>query len=267
MTIFFPPAPRHIGAVNWLGLWTMISKETERFLKIYRQTIIAPVVSIMLYFTIFAFAFGGNNRMMGDVPYLNFIAPGLIMMAIAQNTFSDVAAGIVISKVQGNIVDLLMTPMSPFELTVGYVLGGVIHGIVIGVVSVLCMGFFTDMHMHHPFFVIYHGLMGSLMLALIGLIGGIWAEKFDHMAAIDNFVILPATFLSGTFYSADRLPQNWQFLCHLNPFFYMIDGFRYGFIGVSDGTLLVGVFVMMIVNIVLLWLSWYLIATGYKLKA
>ena len=259
--------PRPIGAVNWLGLGTMIDKEVWRFLTIYAQTIIAPVVTTLLFFVVFAFALGGDQRSIGGVSYLTFLAPGLIMMSMAQNAFVNTSSSIVISKVQGNIVDVLMPPLSAFELTIGYAIGGIARGLVVGGASVVCLSFFVDISIHSVFFVLYHAVAGAMMLALMGVIGGVWSERFDHMAAAQNFIVMPATFLSGTFYTLDHLPEAWRFLCHLNPFFYMIDGFRYGFIGVSDGTLLVGVLVMFVVNLALLGATYALIDSGYKLKA
>ena len=189
------------------------------------------------------------------------------MMSMAQNAFANSASSLVISKVQGNIVDVLMPPLSALELTFGYTVGGIVRGLVVGIVSLACLALFADVGIYDAFYIGYHAIMGSMMLALMGVIGGIWAEKFDQMAAVQNFIVMPATFLSGTFYTADRLPEGWRFLCHLNPFFYMIDGFRYGFIGVSDGTLHLGLVVLAAVNAVLLSVAYRLISTGYKLKS
>ncbi len=257
--------PRNLGAINWLGLWTLTGKETVRFVKVYAQTIVAPVVSTLLFYTVFAVALGGQ-RVVHGIPYLEFLPPGLIMMSMAQNAFANTSSSIVISKVQGNIVDILMAPLSPMEFTLGYTLGGIARGLAVGIVSVLSLAAFSDMQILHLGYVLYHAVMGSMMLALLGVVGGIWSEKFDHMAAVQNFIVMPATFLSGTFYTADRLPPAWQFLCHLNPFFYMIDGFRYGFIGISDGTLGTGILAMLIANVILLLMAYRLIVAGYKLK-
>ncbi len=261
------PRPRNLDPVNWLGLWTLVRKETVRFLKVYAQTIGAPVVTTLLFYTVFALALGGANRMVGDVPYLSFLAPGLIMMSMAQNAFANTSSSIIISKVQGNIVDVLMPPLSPLELTAGWTIGGIARGLCVGSVSIIALLIFTNLPVEHPFYIAYHAIMGSTMMALLGVAGGLWSEKFDHMAMVQNFVIMPATFLSGTFYSVDRLPGAWKLLCHLNPFFYMIDGFRYGFIGVSDGTLGIGLTIMAVINVALLLLSWRMIATGYKIKS
>ena len=257
--------PRQLGAVNWLGLWTLTGKETIRFVKVYAQTIIAPVITTLLFYAVFALALGGQKIVHG-IPYMEFLPPGLIMMSMAQNAFANTSSSLVISKVQGNIVDILMSPLSPMEFTLGYTLGGIARGLAVGVASVLSLAAFSDMVILHFSFILFHAVMGSMMLALLGVVGGIWSEKFDHMAAVQNFIVMPATFLSGTFYTADRLPETWRFLCHLNPFFYMIDGFRYGFIGVSDGTLGTGMMVMLLTNAILLTIAYRLIVAGYKLK-
>lgn len=258
--------PRRFGAVNWLGLWTLTGKETMRFVKVYAQTIVAPVITTLLFYAVFALALGGSQRVVHGIPYMEFLPPGLIMMSMAQNAFANTSSSLVISKVQGNIVDILMTPLSPMEFTLGYTLGGIARGLAVGFVSVLSLAAFSDMAILHVEFILFHAVMGAMMLALLGVIGGLWSEKFDHMAAVQNFIVMPATFLSGTFYTADRLPEAWRFLAHLNPFFYMIDGFRYGFIGLSDGTLEIGIAVMLVTNAALLALAYRMIVSGYKLK-
>jgi ABC-2 type transport system permease protein len=261
------PRPRNLDPVNWLGLWTLTRKETVRFLKVYPQTIVAPVVTSLLFYIVFALALGGAGRMVGDIPYLSFLAPGLIMMSMAQNAFANTSSSIVISKVQGNIVDVLMPPLSALELTAGWTLGGIARGLAVGITSMAVLTLWANLPMEHPGYIAFHALMGSMMLSLLGVVGGLWSEKFDHMATVQNFIIMPATFLSGTFYSADRLPGAWKLLCHLNPFFYMIDGFRYGFIGVSDGTLGTGLIAMVVINVALLLIAFRMIVTGYKIKS
>jgi len=189
------------------------------------------------------------------------------MMAIAQNAFANTSSSILISKIQGNIVDLLMPPLSPLERTIGLAGGGLTRGLVVGIATWLAMLPFVPMTIAHPLYVVFHAVMASLMMALIGVLAGVWAEKFDHMAAITNFVVTPAAFLSGAFYSAQRLPEFWQQVAHANPLFYMIDGFRYGFIGHADGSLGAGIAVMLALNAFLLWLTHRLFAAGYHLKA
>jgi ABC-2 type transport system permease protein len=252
---------------NWLGLWTLYTREVRRFIKVYTQTLIAPLVTTLLFFAVFSLALGEAVRTVWGVPFLEFLAPGLVMMAITQNAFANTSSSLVISKVQGNIVDTLMPPLSAHELTFAYAMGGTTRGLVIGSFIILVMSFFVPMGMDNFFLVLYHGFMGALMLSLFGILGGIWSEKFDHMAAVTNFIVTPLSFLSGTFYSIDRLPETAVFLAHINPFFYMIDGFRAGFIGQSDSPIIVGVLVMAGVNFTLWVIAYRLFKTGYKLKA
>lgn len=262
-----PPPPRFIGTVNWVGLWTLYAREVRRFLKVFVQTVAAPVVTTLLFYAIFALALGGIVRTAGDVPFLRFLGPGLIMMSMVQNAFANTSSSVVISKVQGNIVDVLMPPLSPVELALGYVGGGITRGLMVGVVTAIAIWLFVPLGIHSPGFIIVHAITASMMLSLLGVIGGIWSEKFDHIAAVTNFVVTPLAFLSGTFYTIDRLPEDWQFIVHINPFFYFIDGFRYGFIGQSDGTLGIGIMVMLGVNLVLWGVCLRMLSTGYKLKA
>ncbi|MDH3230034.1 MAG: ABC transporter permease [Alphaproteobacteria bacterium] len=261
------PAPRHIGAVNWLGLWTLYLKEVQRFVTVATQTIAAPMVTTLLFLAVFTLALGRAVEVVNGVPFAQFLAPGLVMMAMVQNAFANTSSSLVISKVQGNIVDILMPPLSAAELTVGIALGGTTRGLVVGAATLLGMRAFITFGVHDIFFVLFHAFAASLMLALLGMIGGIWADKFDHMAAMTNFVITPFAFLSGTFYSIQRLPEFFQTAAHLNPFFYMIDGFRYGFTGVTDTAPMLGVAVMAGIDTVLALICWRLFAAGYKLKA
>jgi len=262
-----PPVPRRVGPVNWVGLQTLYTREVMRFLKVHLQTISAPVVTTLLFYVVFALALGGVVRMAGDVPFLQFLGPGLVMMAMVQNAFANTSSSMTIAKMQGNIVDILMPPLSPLELTVGFMAGGITRGILVGAVTAAAIWVFVPLGIHSPLFIVYHGVMACGMLALLGTIAGIWASKFDHISAFTNFLVQPLAFLSGTFYTLDRLPEAVWWLAHFNPFFYMIDGFRYGFIGRSDGTLLLGVVVMFAANAVLFVICHRLLARGYKLKA
>lgn len=261
------PAPRAIGRVNWHGLGTLVMREIMRFLKVAGQTIIAPVITTLLFFTVFALALGGVVRETGDLPFLVFLAPGLVMMGLAQNAFQNTSSSLVIAKVHGTIDDILMSPLSPAELATGYILGGVARGLAVGLVTLLCMLPFVNPGLHSLFWVVFHGVAGAAMMAMLGMVAGIWADKFDKVAAFTNFVVTPLTFLSGTFYSIDRLPPEWQVLALFNPFFYMIDGFRYGFTGEAGTDVLVGGFVMLGVNIALIVLILRILRTGWKLKS
>lgn len=262
-----PLAPRSIKTVNWIGLYTLIKKEVGRFLNVYTQTIIAPVVTTLLYYTIFALAFGGITKHIGDVPLLAFLAPGLIMMTMAQNAFANTSSSIVIAKVQGNIVDILLPPLSALEIYVGYVTGSIIRGMSLGLVTALVVAIFAPMSVMSLGTILLFGFLGCMMLGSLGLAAGIWSDKFDHIAAVTNFIVMPLTFLSGTFYSMDTLPEGWQAVAHFNPFFYMIDGFRSGFIGHADGHLAIGVLVLVGVNIALAGLTLWMLRTGYKIKS
>jgi len=261
------PAPRRYGRINGLGLWTLYAREVRRFQKVHAQTIVAPMVTTLLMLAVFALALGSAVQSMGGVPLAQFLAPGLIMMAMVQNAFANTSSSLVIAKIQGNIVDSLMPPLSPGELTLGFALGGVTRGLVVGLAVALCIWPLVPIHIHDWGMVIFHAVAASLLLSLLGLIGGIWAEKFDQLAAVTNFIVTPLSFLSGTFYSIDRLPEPWHLLALINPFFYMIDGFRYGFIGHADGSLAVGIAVMSIANLALLWLCHLMFRTGYRLRA
>lgn len=262
-----PPSPRRMGRVNWRGGWELYMKEVRRFMKVYLQTVAAPIVTTLLFLAIFALALGRTVPQSYGVSFIEFLAPGLIIMAMVQNAFANTSSSMVISKVQGNIVDVLMPPLSAAELTAAYALGGTTRGVVVGLATTAVMSLFVTIHLHDVFYIVYHGVMASLMLSLLGLIGGIWADKFDHIAAVTNFIVTPLSFLSGTFYTVDRLPENLQFLAHVNPFFYMIDGFRYGFIGHQDALPVTGLAVVAATNAVLLTVTYVMFKTGYKLKA
>ncbi len=260
-------SPRKIRRINIVGLQTLVQKEVGRFLNVYTQTIIAPVITTLLFFAVFSLALGGASRVSGDVPFLQFLTPGLIMMTMVQNAFANTSSSMVISKVQGNIVDVLMPPLSASELFIGYVSGGVLRGLCVGLAAGLAISLFVDVSIYSLFYIVIYAVLGTLMLSSLGLAGGIWSEKFDHIAAVTNFVVTPLTFLSGTFYSIDRLPEIWQKAAHFNPFFHMIDGFRYGFIGVADGNPLFGIMFLAVVNLVLVLLCLRMLRTGYKIKS
>jgi len=258
--------PPRFGLVNWQGVWTLYVKEVRRFVNVYTQTIVAPMVTALLFLAVFALALGRAVTEIGGVSFIEFLAPGLIVMAITQNAFANTSSSIVISKVQGNIVDVLMPPLNAHELTFGYAFGGVTRGVMVGLAVWLAMLLFVPVHIHNPLAIVYFAVMASLLLSLLGVIGGIWSEKFDHIAAVTNFVVTPLAFLSGTFYSIDRLPEAGRFIAHLNPFFYAIDGFRYGFIGHTDALPVTGAVVLFVVNALLWALAHRMFAVGYRLK-
>lgn len=252
---------------NWEGLKTLYLREVRRFVKVYTQTLVAPVVTSLLFLAVFTLALGGDGRLVAGLPFAEFLAPGLVMVAVVQNAFANSSSSVMISKIQGNIVDSLMPPLSPQELVFGFTIGSATRGLMVALLVTLAMMAFVDMSVHSIFFLLFHATMASLMLSLVGLMGALWSEKFDHIAAVTNFVVTPLSFLSGTFYSITRLPETVQVAAHLNPFFYMIDGFRYGFTGHADGNLTAGLIMMAATNVVLWVLAVHLFKIGYKLKA
>ena len=258
---------RRFGFVNWVGVWTLYLREVRRFWKVVFQTVGAPVVTTLLFLAIFSLALGGLRPDISGIPFTNYLAPGLVIMAMLQNAFANTSSSLLIGKVQGNVVDILMPPLSAGELTTAIALGGLTRGLVVGIFTFIGMTFFVDFSLSHIWAVLYFAVSGSLLMSFLGMLVGIWAEKFDHMQAITNFIVTPLTFLSGTFYSVEQLPEPAQVFSSFNPFFYMIDGFRYGFIGQPEGNLLVGVLLLAALNIIL-WMSCYIMfARGYRIKA
>lgn len=253
--------------VNWLGLWTLYKREVHRFLKVINQTLLAPVVTTLLFLAVLTLSIGTNSeRLVEGVRYTDFIAPGLIMMAIVQNAFANTSSSLMLSKIQGVIIDLLMPPFTGAEITFSLTMGGVTRGILVGMVVSLSVFIFVPFTIHHWFIAIFYLIASSLMLALMGLLTGIWSQSFDQLSAITNYIITPLSFLSGTFYSIRQLPNFWYNICHLNPFFYMIDGFRYAFTGYADGSISTGIIVICVTDVILWYLAQNMISRGYKLK-
>ena len=252
---------------NFLSLWTLFSKEVLRFLKVGVQTILGPAISSLLFLAVFSLALGRSIETINGVPFANFIAPGLIMMTILQNAFANSAASIGQAKFQGNIVDILMAPLSNFDLTLGYIGGSVMRGIICGFATFLGMYIFVSINIYSYIALIFYALMGSIMMGTLGTMVGIWADKWDQQQGITNFIVLPMTFLSGTFYSISRLPDIWKNFAAFNPFFYNIDGFRYAFIGKSDSSIVVGGISLIIINSILVFLCYLMFRSGYKLKS
>lgn len=260
------PEPQKIGMINTIGCLTLIKREVDRFLNVYTQTIVAPVITTLMFYTIFALALDGTARIVGNVPFLEFLAPGLIMMTMVQNAFSNTSSSLVISKIQGSIIDVLMPPLSDLEICLGFIVGGVLRGIVVGICTMLVISFFVTLHFHAVWLIIIYAVLGTVLLSAIGVAAGIWSDKFDHIAAVTNFIVTPLTFLSGTFYSVESLPDLWQWIAHFNPFFYMIDGFRAGFIGHADGDPFLGIWVLVLMNVLTVGIAYGMLRTGYKIK-
>jgi ABC-2 type transport system permease protein len=248
------------------GFPTLLYKELLRFWKVSFQTVAAPILTALLYLVVFAYALGGRVRVFEQLSYAQFLVPGLVMMSVLQNAFANSSSSLIQSKISGNLVFMMLPPISYMEFFVAYVLASMIRGLVVGGGVLAATVWFVDLHLAAPVWVFAFALLGSALLGALGLVAGIWADKFDQIAAFQNFVILPLTFLSGVFYSIHSLPPSWQAASHLNPFFYMIDGFRYGFFGVSDFPPLASLIVVAVSFALLSAASLLMLRSGYKLR-
>jgi len=258
-----------IRNVNWGGLYTLYVKEVRRFFKVQLQTIWAPAVTTLLFLVIFTVALGRSGRMVMGVPFADFLAPGLIVMGMIQNAFANSSFSLLVGKIQGTIVDYLMPPLSVGELIAGLLGASITRAFLVGIAVWLAMLAWPGVHImpSHLWAVLWFGLMGSMMLGLLGLLTSIWAEKFDHAAAVGNFVVAPLSLLSGTFYSIDRLSPVFQAISHANPFFYVISGFRFGFLGQADSPVAFGAVLLLAINIGLGALCYALLRSGWKIKS
>jgi ABC-2 type transport system permease protein len=252
--------------MNFLGMYTLFYKELLRFGKVALQTIIAPIVIALLYLLVFSHVLEGHVNVYDNVSYTAFLVPGLIMMSIIQNAFANSSSSLLQSKVTGNIIFVLLTPLSYFEFYLAFLLSSIVRGLVVGIGIYFVAGFFVSLPLHNLLWVIIFAFVNSAVLGTLGIIAGIWAEKFDHMAGFQNFIILPLSFLSGVFYSIHSLPDFWQQLSRFNPFFYMIDGFRYGYFGVSDVSPLLSLGVVAAAWLALLSLTLWMLKSGYRLR-
>jgi ABC-2 type transport system permease protein len=271
----FPPKGQPIiRGVNRVGLWSLYIKEVRRFLKVQTQTIWAPAVTTLLYLVIFTLAMGRGNRMILGVNFATFMVPGLIMMGMMNNAFANSSFSLLAGKLQGTIIDLLMPPLSEAELMTGIVAAAMTRAGLVGAAVALAVSLWPGIHMMaaHPWAIVWFGLMGSLLLSLMGLLTSLWADKFDHAAAVTNFVILPLSLLSGTFYLIHNLSPAFQTISHFNPFFYMISGFRFGFLGQSDigdsnHDVIVAAIGVGVLNLALGYVSYRVLKSGWKLKS
>jgi len=262
------PGEPVLKGVNWGGLKTLYIKEVRRFFKVQMQTVWAPAITTLLYLVIFTVALGRSGRTIMGVHFADFLAPGLIVMAMIQNAFANSSFSLLVGKVQGNIVDYLMPPLSTGEMIAGLIGASVTRAFLVGFAVWIAMLVWpgVSVAVRRPELVLYFGLMGSLMLAFLGLLTSIWADKFDHAAAVSNFVVTPLSLLSGTFYSVHQLSPAFQAVSHANPFFYVISGFRAGFLGISDSPLLVGGIALLVINIVLWVVCYGVLKSGWKIK-
>ena len=260
--------PVRIGFINWRGMYTLYCKEVYRFMKVSMQTLAAPIVTSVLFMLVFSLALDGRASPFEGASYMQFLAPGLVMMAVLQNAFANTSSSIMIGKVQGNIVDILMPPMGSLELLVALSLGGITRGVLVGLISMTILSFVANLGLPQNILAASAFLLlGSCAMSLIGVLAGIWAAKYDSLAAITNFIIQPLSFLSGTFYSIERLPDMIERFANFNPFFLVIDGFRFGILGMNDGPVLGGLIALFVLNVALFAISYYVLESGYKLKS
>ncbi|MCL4745634.1 MAG: ABC transporter permease [Burkholderiaceae bacterium] len=248
------------------GFRTLLGKELTRFLKVAVQTVLAPILTSLLYLLIFAHALQDRVQVYEGVGYTAFLVPGLVMMAVLQNAFANSSSSLIQSKITGNIVFILLPPLSHLEIFAAYVLASMVRGLAVGSGVFVVTVWFVSPSFAHPLWIAAFAILGSAILGTMGLLAGIWAEKFDQIAAFQNFIIMPATFLSGVFYSVHSLPDFWLAVSHLNPFFYMVDGFRYGFFGVSDVAPTTSLTVALAALAVVSAITLALLRSGYKLR-
>ncbi len=258
---------RKFGPVNWIGFKSLWFKECSRFLVVWQQTLLSPLVSSLLFLSVLSVALG-NNR--GDVlghSFITFLAPGLIAMSIITQSFSHSVSSLMIGKIQGNIVDMLYAPLSAIEVSMAIILAAIMRSFLIAIISIVVFSLIVEIPVNNIFYIVFFGFLSSFILGSLGFIAGLWAEKFDHTATVTNFIITPLSFLSGVFYSIDKLPKIFQVISHINPFFYMIDGFRYGFLGQSDGSIKFGITYLILLSLTMWFIAFYLYKKGYKIKS
>ena len=258
---------KNFGYINWIGFWTLYKKEVLRFLIVAIQTIISPLVTSLLFLLVLSLAIGNDRGEVLGFSFITFLAPGLIAMQVIQQAFSHSSSSIMIGKIQGNIVDILYAPLSAGEITLAINLASCTRSVMIVFFSIIVFSFIVELEIHNFFLFLVYTLLGAFILSSIGIIIGLWAEKFDHMASATNFIIVPLSFLSGTFYSINKLPDILKNVSEWNPFFYIIDGFRSGFLGVSDGSIKFGLFYLIILSFLTWFAAYILFKKGYKIKS
>ncbi len=249
-----------------IGFLTLLKKELVRFWKVAFQTIAAPVMTALLYLLVFGQALKDHVQVYPGISYIAFLVPGLVMMSVLQNSFANSSSSLIQSKMSGNVVFILLPPLSHYHMFFAYIGAAMVRGLVVGIGVMVVTVWFTGLHFAAPLWILVFGLLGSAILGALGLIAGIWAEKFDQISAFQNFVIMPLTFLSGVFYSVHSLPAVWQTVSHANPFFYMVDGFRYGFFGVSDVAPGISLAVVSAALVVVATICMAMLKSGYKLR-
>mgnify|MGYP000014391153 CR=1 FL=1 len=257
---------RRFGLINWIGAWTLYKKEVYRFIAIWIQTILSPIISSLLFLTVLYLAIGVDRPDVLGASFIIFLAPGLIAMQVIQQAFAHSSSCLMIGKIYGNIVDIIYAPLSPSEVVISVSLGAVTRSLLIAIISILAFKLILNNEINNYLLLGTFTFLSSFIMANLGIIAGLWAEKFDHMASVTNFLIVPLSFLSGTFYSIERLPEILQIISKANPFFYMIDGFRYCFIGQADGSIKIGLLYLSILSFVSWFVAYLLYKKGYKIK-
>ena len=258
---------RRFGVINWIGAWTLYKKEVLRFLAVWIQTIFSPIITSLLFLLVLSVAIGSDRGEVLGVSFVMFLAPGLIAMQVIQQAFSHSASSFMIKKIDGSIVDILYAPLSPIEVTLAIILSAVTRSLMIAIISIITFYFIIDIKIMDYSILLIFTFLSAFILGATGMIAGLWSEKFDHMATVTNFIIVPLSFLSGTFYTIKKLPEFLQTISKANPFFYMIDGFRYSFIGEADSSIFFGIIYLSILCIFLLLISYLLFKNGYKIKS
>jgi ABC-2 type transport system permease protein len=261
------PMPRRYDGINWVGVQTLYLREVRRFWKVGAQTVAAPVVTTLLYMLVFVVALQGARPPLHGTPFAEFVAPGLIMMAMLNNAFANASSSLIQAKIMGTSTDFLTPPLSPLELTIGFSLGAATRGLAVGLVTAICVLPFARLGIANFAAILWFGLIASLFMGMVGVLAGLWSEKFDHLSAVQNFVVMPMTFLSGTFYLVENLPEPFATISHWNPFFYLIDGFRYGFIGQAEGNLMIGVIMSAVLTVAMAAACWLVFRSGWRLKS
>ncbi|MCE3255354.1 MAG: multidrug transporter permease [Rickettsiaceae bacterium] len=254
-------------STNYYGIYSLFRKEVLRFLKVYHQTLFSPTINALLLLAIFSLSLGGAANNVGEVPFKEFMAAGLVMMVAMQNAFANSSSSLTMGKVMGNIIDYLIPPIGPGGILFAFAAAAVVRGLLVGLITFGAIAVFIPLSFHHLGFAIFCIIFSSLFLGLLGILCGILSNSFDQMSAITSYFITPLTFLSGTFYSTTHLPEFWKHVAHLNPFFYMIDGFRYGLTGHNDGDITIGVITILACNIVLGLVIYRLLKIGYRIKS
>ena len=257
---------KKFGYVNWIGFWTLYKKEVLRFLIVVIQTVISPLVTSLLFLLVLSLAIGNERGEVLGFPFITFLAPGLIAMQVIQQAFSHSSSSIMIGKIQGNIVDILYAPLTAVEITLATNLAACTRSVIIAIVSIIVFNFIVELEFHNFFYIFIFTFLGSFILGAVGFVVGLWADKFDNMASATNFIIVPLAFLSGTFYSIEKLPEILQKISEFNPFFHIINGYRYGHLGVADGSIKFGLFYLIILSCLSWFAAYILFKKGYKIK-